>query len=235
MPDDVFYCPQSIGSLTGFLSASLKRDGTLKHRHGFLKNIGYSLQYLDYLNNLLSEPKLHATVRTLTQKTFIVTGMGIVEALLWYVLRANKQQAVVEWRELPAIVEWRELPAIRTNEFDEGTSRRRMRIIIEEKLATPEDAEMNLDSMRKKVESKKLLGVNEQVYRDLNHLRTLRNRVHLHVQQGDTDTDWYKFGERHVELMKAALYGILSSDLFAASADRIELFDFLKPKPAAQA
>lgn len=175
-----FYCPGNIGSFTAFLSSTIPADGVLHHRQGFIKNVGYNFQYLEFLNHLLTEKPLHSTVTALTQKTFVVVGMGIVEALLWYTLRKNKLHVVDEWlvsRELVSL------------EFPEGEHTRRIKTIIEEKDPKPKDSAMTLDVMRKKVEGKKLLGVSTQVYKDLNHLRGLRNRVHIHVMQGDKDTD----------------------------------------------
>ena len=83
--------------------------------------------------------------------------------------------------------------------------------------------------MRKKVESRKLLGIETQVYKDLNHLRGLRNRVHIHVMQGDKDTDWFKFNNSDIELMKKALLSIFQSPLFAASQSKEACLDWLNP------
>src|ERR1039458_5848262 len=95
--DEGFYCPAGIASLTSFFGASFPDDGTLKHRQGFLKNLGYNCQYLEFLNHLLTEKELHSTATALTRKTFVVVGMGIVEALLWYTLRKNKLHALEDW------------------------------------------------------------------------------------------------------------------------------------------
>jgi hypothetical protein len=218
-----FYCPASVGSFTSYFSVSFPDDGTLKHRHGFVKNLGYNFQYLEFLNHLLTEKQLHSTVTALTQKTFVVVGMGIVEALLWYTIRKNKLQVLEDWEVV------HELSA---SEFTEGDRKRRAKILIEEHQPKPKESAMTLDVMRKKVEGKKLLGVDTQVYRDLNHLRGLRNRVHIHVMQGDKDTDWFKFNDSDVQLMKKALLSILQSPLFAASHDSQKYFAFLKPKDA---
>ena len=112
-PDEGFYCPNSIGSLRSFFWNSIPDDGTLQHRNGFVNNIGYNLQYLEFLNHLITETRLHCTVIALTQKTFVVVGMGIVEALLWYTLRKNK---------LVAVEEWGVVHELKTNDFKDGTS-----------------------------------------------------------------------------------------------------------------
>ena len=123
---------------------------------------------------------------------------------------------------------WKAIRELKCNEFTEDGKKKRIILNIEEKLNVPEEVEMTLDVMRKKVESKKLLGVAPQVYKDLNHLRGLRNRVHIHVIQHDLDTDWNKLSSHDVNLMKKALWSILSSDAFSNSSSKLNIFNYLK-------
>jgi hypothetical protein len=176
------------------------------------------MQYLEYLNNLLDERALHTTVRALSRKTFIVTGMSIVEAILWYVVKRGGIQKTESWHESKEMT---------CNEYQENGVYHRARIIMETKLAKPLEVEMTLDAMCKKAERKKLLGVGTKVYRDLHHLRDLRNRVHIHAVQHDKDTDWWTFEGKDVKLMKAALYSILTCDLFFSSAGLVGRVSFL--------
>lgn len=54
-------------------------DGTVR-RYVHKKSIGYSLQYLEYLNNCLNE-NLHSVIQSQICKTFLITAVSIVELL----------------------------------------------------------------------------------------------------------------------------------------------------------
>lgn len=217
--DDGFWCPTLIDKIRNFLRLGIKNDNVLDHRQAFVSNIAYNLQYLEFLNHLLTEKKLHATVLTQTQKTFIITGMAVIEAILWYVLRKNGMQKIDEWKEIKKLSP---LP------FKEGETDFLVRTTILKKRDKPIEVEMPLDSMIKRVESKKLLGVDHQVYQNLNYLRKLRNRVHIHAVQHDNDTDWYSFNSREVKLMKKVLLSVLVSDLFEPEAKHEQIIGYLK-------
>lgn len=201
-----FFCPAAVDSVDMFVRRGIpKDDEVLSYSHAYVRNIAYNLQYLEFLSHTLDEEDLHATVRTLSQKTFVITGMSVVEAVLWYVLKKAGQQR----RE-----EWEEVQELNTQEFHQDGGVYRLINRICRKLPDPIDAEMPLDAMIKRVESKKLLGIDLQVYKDLNYLRRLRNRVHIHAVQHDKDTDWWNFNDREVKLMKRVLHSVLCSQLF---------------------
>jgi len=191
----------------------------LKHRRALLKNLGYTIQYLQYLNHILEAKELHGTVTTLTQKHFIIGAMGVIEAILWATLKSNGAHKTEEWEKL------RDL---KCNEFYDGGHRRRIRVVVEEKASSPKDVDMTLEWMLSKVEKRKLMGVGTQVYKDLNHLRGLRNRVHIQLIESDKDTDWWNFKRSDVDLMKKALLSILTCSLFTASHGAESVVKFLR-------
>lgn len=219
---DLSYCPKLISEHEIFLRNSIEDDGILVHRHGFIKNLGYNLQYLEYLYYTSCSGRLHSTVNSLTTKTFVITGISIIEAILWYVLKKN---------DLHTKIHWEKIKEFKCNEYSDHQKKRRQIVIIEEKYDTPKEAEMTLDVMRKKVEAKKLLGVKEQVYKDINHLRKLRNKIHIHVLQNDKDTDWFKFNSKDISLVKKTLYSILTCELFSNSIEHVNIYDYLKETP----
>ena len=47
----------------------------------------YNLQYVEYLQQTLIEISLSAVLEKLTYKSYIVTGVGIVEAVLFHLVR----------------------------------------------------------------------------------------------------------------------------------------------------
>ena len=155
-----FYCPAGIDAIHSLLRQGIKKENSvLSHGYAYVRNVAYNLQYLEYLNYVLSETELHVTVQTLTQKTFVITGMSIVEAILWFVLKSSGQQRKDAW-EITQEVE--------TKTFEDHGSKYKISNIISKLRPEPVDVEMTLDAMIKKVESKKLLGLDGQVYKDLN-------------------------------------------------------------------
>src|SRR3972149_7504608 len=99
---------------------------------------------------------------------------------------------------------------------------------ILKKLSTPKSIDMTLDMMIKKVESKKLLSRNHEIYSKLQYLRKLRNRVHLHMIEEPYDTDWWKFTKIEIDTMRKVLYSFMVSSLFSPTGKEKELFEFLK-------
>ncbi len=219
-PEKGFWCPTSVGTLNAFIRRGIPAaDTSLEYSKAFVSNIAYNLQYLEYLNHVLTEKSLHVTVFTLTVKTFIVTSMSVIEAILWYVLKKSDLQKKEQWEHAHEL---------ESRTFHENGGEYRLVSNLLRKLATPLDVEMSLDAMIKRVESKKLLGVNAQVYKNLNYLRKLRNRVHIHAVQHDKDTDWWSFNQKELKLMKAVLGSVLSSALFSPTVKHESLLSYLR-------
>ena len=214
-----FWCPTLIDSWRAFLRQGIADDGTLQHRNAFISNIGYNLQFMEFSNYQILEVHLHATVYTQTMKSFVVTGMGIVEALMWYLLKKNNLNRKVDWEKIAEL---------QTSTYKDSEAEFRIVNFIEKKLEKSKEVEMSLQWMLKKVENKKLLGVDSQVYRDLNYLRALRNKVHIHIVQHDADTDWNAFNDNEFKLMKKALYGVFTSELFKPKKKHLEKLSFLE-------
>lgn len=215
-----FWCPNGIDQIHAFLRRGVSKDDScLQYGYAYVRNIGYNLQYLEFLNYTLSETSLHATVYTMSAKSFVVTGMSVIESILWYVLKKSGLQRTEEWEEIRAL---------QTPTFDEQGVEYRILNSLQKRRGTFIEVEMPLDAMIKRVESKRLLGVDAQVYRDLNYLRKLRNRVHIHAVQHDKDTDWWSFSSKEVKLMKRVLESIFRSELFKPTADHECLLDYLK-------
>ena len=76
---------------------------------------------------------------------------------------------------------------------------------------------MPLLRMIKRVEKKKLLGIDGKIYKNLNYLRKLRNKVHIHGVESRFDTDWNAFGDNEFQQSKNVLLAVLTSAQFKAS------------------
>lgn len=62
-------------------------------------NFAYSMQYIEYLEKQLSELSLSEVVKKMVYKSYIITGMGIVELLLVYRLRSTGHWNTTKWEE----------------------------------------------------------------------------------------------------------------------------------------
>lgn len=222
--DEGFWCPNGVDDFRSLLRRGMPKEKVIRHDRAFVTNIAYNFQYLEFLNHLLTENQLHVIVRQQTQKTFVITGMSIIEAILWYVLRKAGMQKMENWDEIQKL---------ETPSFMNGASKHRIINTIIKKRDKPVEVEMSLDAMIKKVESKKLLGLSHEVYGKLKHLRKLRNRVHIHTVAFDHDTDWYKFSDKEVRLMKKVLHSVLSSELFKPEKEHKYLLEHLKVEESA--
>lgn len=60
-------------------------------------NLSYNLQYVEYLQQTLNELSLSAVLEKLTYKSYIVSAVGIIEAVLYHVVKASgkKQEKLV--------------------------------------------------------------------------------------------------------------------------------------------
>jgi hypothetical protein len=223
------FFPNDVAPIHAFLRRGMPKEGTtLQHDYAYVRNVAYNVQYLEYLSKLIDadlegEENLHFTVTTLTYKTFVITGMGVVEAVLWYLLKHSGNQRASVWEQTLQVA---------SNQFQQDGQSYKLETVFFKKRDVPEDDEMTLDSMIKKVEKKNLLGGDHTVYEGLNHLRKLRNRVHIRSVQHDKDTDWWSFELKHVKLMKGVLYRIFNSTHFHPEQEHDYLLEFLKVEEA---
>ena len=95
------------------------------------------------------------------------------------------------------------------------------------KLEKPKILEMTLKDMIQISERYKLLGKKHEIYKNLNYLRKLRNRIHLQLIKGEYDNDWHKFQSNEIRIMKDTLHLFLTSSLFKPTLIEKKIFDFL--------
>jgi hypothetical protein len=76
--------PVPVAKLDAFLSRRIKRTPVVPNGYAIRKSVCYGLQYLEYLSKTLVERSLSEVLLSQSYKTFLVTGIGIVEGLLFY-------------------------------------------------------------------------------------------------------------------------------------------------------
>ena len=164
-------------------------------------NFAYSMQYIEYLEKQLAELSLSEVVKKMVYKSYIITGIGIVELLLVYRLRSTDNWNTTEWEKY---CEFSANPKVI------GTSTVKSVTTIYTKVS-PHDMRMDLDSMIKKAEGKRILTIDHNVFPALKKLRELRNRVHLQSGEGALDHDYNRIGLEEIQMMRRILYAVLTA------------------------
>ena len=218
--DGVRWYPTPITALESYFNKSIRKTGNIPNGYAIRKNLCYSVQHLQYLIATLEQLSLSGVLITQTYKVFIVTGMGVVEAILFYLIKRANLQRTNEWELIRDQV---------SSDFPHASESLRVHWHLYRKRPTPIDEDITFERILRIVEAKKLLGVDSKFYAQLHHLRKLRNKVHLFVTSDDFDTDWNAFNFRDLELMKALLLDLLAGSLFAPSKPQLKYFAFLRP------
>jgi hypothetical protein len=157
-------------------------------------------------------------IKSQLHKTYIITGMSIVECILHYLIKSN---------DLCKKNDFREISRFKSNPKHILGSEVKIETIMSEKLSIPVEEEMNLDKMIKIAEKHKLLGADKNdTYSRLSRLRKLRNKVHLHICDY-LEHDFNSFTMREALIMKEILKVIIHSDLFKKYKNKEELFNFI--------
>ena len=214
------WLPTRIDTIRSFLGNLICDTEDITYAYELKSNLAYNIQYLQYLEYTSRNLKLTSVLWTMTVKNIIVTGIGLVEAVLYYIVRVEGLHKENHWKLL------RKVP---TNEFDANGDRCKLENHLFIKLDSPLEEEMSLDSMLKKVEKRKLLGSDNQLYSKLNYLRRLRNRVHLHLVEAEVKTDWHAFNNNELALIKEVLLSLLTSERFCEGEEFPEWPSFLRP------
>lgn len=213
------WLPTPINDLDTYLSKFFKNNNGVLHVSAIRKNIAYNIQHLQFQSQLLSEFKITQVILTQNWKVYIIVGISIIECILYYLLKSKSLHTVTEWEHISKTSNY--ININKPNIY-------KLENYILKKLVTPIPSKMKFDDMIKKVQKHELLGKNEEIYKKLNHLKKLRNRVHLQSVEHYTDTDWFKFNIGDFKTMKKILHIFLTSSLFKPTPLEKKMFKFLK-------
>ncbi|MDR3217151.1 MAG: hypothetical protein LBT55_07110 [Clostridiaceae bacterium] len=200
---------------------SLRIYRDVEHGYHTYNNLGYNIQYLEFLQKEISELRIfHDGLRTMLYKNFIVHSMAIIEALFSNLLRGKKLWPESEWKSIAKnkIDNQKEMPVadVKIKVANE----------VFEKVA-PYKEPMTLDAIIKKVEAKKIIDdLSEQTFGRLNHFRQMRNKIHIYTTD-DGLTDYNSFNLRDQLMMKDLLYSVLHSKVFYKKIGTGDPYDFL--------
>ena len=203
-PESIFSYKNSI-----IIKGSYDEIGHIK------SNFAYSMQYIEYLEKQISDLQLSSVLITMVYKSYIITGMGIIEALFTNLLRSTGYWNMADWKEYATV-------SSNPRPIDGKQIKVETRML--EKVKSYE-MRMDLDSMIKKIESKKLLSIEHSTFPALKKLRELRNRVHLQVGEHATDHDYNKFNYDAIQMMRKILYTILTCDEFCNNPAKFQFLN----------
>lgn len=207
--NEVWY-PASIQNLEQHLSELLRSNDyyTNEQIYPMRKNLAYSLQYLQFLNQTILDISLSSVLETQSIKSFLVHGAALIEAIFNYLVISNGFGNQTQWKKVSKHS---------TPEYELGDIKYKSDIEVFEKLGSPISAQMTFDQLAKKVEKKKLLGNAFTEYSKIKPIRQLRNKIHIHDSDHSYDTDWNNFNQSEFVLIAGVLYRILVSEVFAGS------------------
>lgn len=200
--------PQSVESYKSSISIPYTSD---EYRR-LNSNFAYSMQYIEYIEKQLDELKLSDVIATMLYKSYIITGMGIIEMLFVYLLKKAELWNTTEWQECATYL---------SNPRIDGDTITKVETKVYKKVP-PYEMRMDLDSMIKKIEKKHVLTIDHNVFPALKHLRELRNRVHLQVGEGAYDHDYNSIGFPEIQTMRRILYAILTTPEICCNPSRFE-------------
>lgn len=184
-----------------------------------IANISYNIQYIEYLRKTLNELNLSEVLQIQTIKSFIVISTSIIEAI-FYLICCNEN--------LRKKLVWKEFKTIGKSEFLINGKQIKSETKLFEKKIDSGFESMTFDQMIKKTETKKILKQENQFFKDLNHLRKLRNKIHLQETKTIGKTDYNSFWRPEYNLSKKNLRLLLLDKIFITDEWNIELFEFLK-------
>ena len=203
---------------------NLIKKGSLSNMDDEIRrNIGYSMQYLQFLDLQIKDLVMSGVIETMVYKNYVITSVSIIESLFEEIIRFNNLQSTDYYEVQGKFID--------SNEFiDTDGIYKKIRTQILVKLDKPKEIQMKFDDIIKKIKNrnrnKKILNVDHNVILALDRFRKLRNKVHLsNIEEGRTN--WHEFSNKEYVTVKFLLRSILTAEELQ-NADEHECIEFLK-------
>src|SRR5690606_5903978 len=91
------WLPNSIEWYENQVRRLIKKTSAVPNHYKIKKNICYNLQYLEYLDKTLEQLNLTTVLQRATWKTYIITAISIIEAILFYLVKKNETKLTNDW------------------------------------------------------------------------------------------------------------------------------------------
>ena len=179
-------------------------------------NIAYNIQYLQYLYRDIDIRDSTTVLYRMRYKSFVITGMSVIEAVF---------MALLKDRKMIPLEEWKEVGDHKHQQIDDET----MNVIIKRKKVSPFEKKIKFDEAIALIEKNNVLKLNKSSIDVIRKLQDLRNHLHLDKAEETSWSDYNCFDEKIYFIMKLVLYYILSNK--NVSNDKSYL-DFLRPLKA---
>ena len=98
-----WYPSATISKLDPLLHQIVSPSDNISNDYEIRRNIAYNLQYLEYLDLTIKELNLSDVLLTQSYKTFIITGISIVEAIFYSIIHKQGKQTKKSWEEAKSI------------------------------------------------------------------------------------------------------------------------------------
>lgn len=216
--------PTSIHRLETYLGKLIEQGHGYVHVHQLKKDLAYNLQYIEFQNRVIQDIKLSSVLWTQSIKTIVLVGCSIVESILHFLILK---------KGLYTSVEWEEKITFKGNQKKLEGEDVRVDTVIYRKLPERKLKHMTFDAMIKCARSHKLFGSSKVMYKKLESMRKLRNRIHLQVTDDRPETDWTAFDTTNINDVYSVLYSVLVSSLFTPSSDEKSYFFYLRSRYSA--
>lgn len=215
--DNEKWLPTPVETYSDIVSRKISAVDT-DYRKALNKNICYNLQYLEYISECITQLYFTSSIYTQNVKTFVIVSASIIEGILYHELKSNNFHSKTIWNYIKDIIS-------ETKIFEKEI---RLETKTFEKLPFEKDLDMTFDQMINKIESKKLLGENHDIYAKINIIRQLRNKVHIHIARSSLESDYNSFDFEKLNLVKKTLHEILNYYFHLTDIENSEIFQYLK-------
>lgn len=206
--------PKSVEIFRG----AIKLDSSVPNVRELRQNLSYSLQYIQFLELEFEELTLSSVMYTMLCKTYIITGMSILEGIFSNIIKSNGW-----WKQSHL----RSIGETTANETNFGDKKYVIKTELCEKV-DKYDIQMTLDEMiNKLIHHHEALDIDHLDYPVMRRLKQLRNRVHLQMIDGPNDHDYNAFDWNSKKDMQTILYHVLTSPKIT---DYPHVFDFIEPR-----
>lgn len=202
----------SVNHFKSFFKLHIVKTEYFNKEYELINNLSYNFQYLQFLTNVLKSEELHEVIRRLNIKTYLIVSTSIIESILEYYLILTGEYKISEWEEKSKT----------TSDIYLVGKKPLKDVTITFRKTEPFLVNMKFDDVLKKIKDKKLLGDNNELYKSLNKIKKLRNKVHLNNIEGDRDHDWNNFGKTEYYECSKCLREILKSNIFNVTIDELK-------------
>lgn len=171
-----------------------------------LHSIITNLQYLEFIQKVLDELFLRNTIKNQLNKSYILTAASIIESLIYYHLHITGNIKNMHWRKYKTS-KWQNSKILYE---PDGTAYKTE--TNQYKYAANWEKEVTFKSMIEQIKNNNSLNLTNTFIAELDTIRNLRNKIHLHID--DQSSDYLFYDDKKQNSTKKLLYTMLTNSAF---------------------